>query len=751
MTMIPDPGIDDDLRAAYDGVGTATRSDTGNSELEDPAELDDVLGELREDIEQAISLYQSDFEGDRERSQKYYNGESDLELAAENRSKYVATKVRDAIRAVRPDLMRTLLGTTAPVEFLPATAVQGEIADQQTDYVYQLFNRLGGWSVVYAAIHTSALHKMGPVKVYYDKSGTWEYSTYSGMTDAQVEAFGDRATVHDSRTVLVPGDDGVTPIELYDIEVAELKSRGKVKLEALPVEDFLIDEHATSDADYRLIAHRRNIGRGEALAMGFDEEDVSELDAQDPEMYDHVGLSEARRGYQLRQDEYTSQDASMDQMLLTECYYWADLEGGGPPQLWRFWMGGTSYKYLDHERVEDHPFCFFSLDPEPFTVWGKSIYDLIHRDQDVNTSLLRAVVDNAHMTNNARLAVHETMVNMEDVLNNELGAPIRVRGQGNIQPLVVPFTGQQLIPLVQYLDDAVDNKTGVTRASVGLEPGALQSTNRDAVLNTIQKQAGQIELMARNLAETGMLRMFRLLLRLTLQNPDPVEIMRIHGSYVPAPLHVFDPELDLAVTLGSSRPDEKLEALGAVKDEQEKIIALLGPGNPVVSLAQVFNTIHDSLEIRGIHNVRRYMSPITPEVEAQVAQYLAGKEQQANQGPGDPTQAILQAEQIKAQSRGQEAQMKAQVTTQKDQALHQREMIRMQLDATGGNRDLAAKTDLERDRMIQDLNLRLADMQTRLNIAEMQAGTTRQTQIDTAQIAARTQMQQAANNPPGGT
>ena len=62
------------------------------------------------------------------------------------------------------------------------------------------------------------------------------------------------------------------------------------------------------------------------VAMGFDQAAVEELDAQDAEQYDHVELSEQRRGYTLDTDDDTSRDRSQNQFMLTEAYYWADLD-----------------------------------------------------------------------------------------------------------------------------------------------------------------------------------------------------------------------------------------------------------------------------------------------------------------------------------------------------------------------------------------------------------------------------------------
>ena len=77
----------------------------------------------------------------------------------------------------------------------------------------------------------------------------------------------------------------------------------------------------------------------------------------------------------------------------------------------------------------------------------------------------------------------------------------------------MPFTAGQTLSALTYLDQLVEGKTGVTRASMGLDPDAMQSTTKAAVQATVQAAAGQVEVMVRNLAD-GARDLFGLMLRL---------------------------------------------------------------------------------------------------------------------------------------------------------------------------------------------------------------------------------------------
>jgi hypothetical protein len=255
----------------------------------------------------------------------------------------------------------------------------------------------------------------------------------------------------------------------------------------------------------------------------------------------------------------------------------------------------------------------------------------------------------------------------------------------------------------------VEMKTGVTRASMGLDPDALQSTTRAAVTATVSAAAGQVEVMVANLAYTGMRRLFCQILKLMAKHSTKAEMLRINGSYVPMDPRIWDVELDAAVNvgLGTGREDQKTAILGQALQLQMQFIQGYGPTNPLSGVAQLRNTLADLLAINGVTNVDRYFLPIQP-MDPNQPQQPQGQEQP--QG-GDPAQALVQAETIKAQAKMASDQQ------------------RMQLDAMKAQ----MQDDRERDRMLQDMEIAMARIAAQYGVA-----------IDTAKIKA----EQQANNAP---
>jgi hypothetical protein len=262
-------------------------------------------------------------------------------------------------------------------------------------------------------------------------------------------------------------------------------------------------------------------------------------------------------------------------------------------------------------------------------------------------------------------------------MNNEIGALIRVKTPGMIRDLSVPFVAGQTLTAIQYFDAEIEAKTGVTKASTGLNPDALQGTTATAVNATVQAAAGQIEVMARNLAEGGMRRLFKLMLKLMVENCDEQVMMRIAGDmYQPVDPRSWNADMDVTVNvgLGTGREEQRAMALNQALQLQMQVFQAYGPQNGIVTLTNIRNTLGDLLAIQGVRNSDRYFQPMNPQVEQQM---MAQRQQQQGQPPMDQATAYLQAEQIKAQARERETMLKMQIEAQKAIAADDRERDKM--------------------------------------------------------------------------
>lgn len=645
----------------------------------------EVEGIVQDAIAQAVDFVESEITNDRIKAQRYFDGEVDIGYE-DGRSSVVATKVRDTVRAVKPSLMRVFMSTARPVEFIPKGPEDVAFAEQATDYMHYVFNQNDGFRVLNDAFHDALVKKQGIVKVYWDTRYRTETYSYTDLNQEERDyILSDMgiSVIEETMTMTVEMDQMGVEVELpsYSLKVSRSIPEGKLRIESVPPEEFFVNSQARTLEDAYVVCHRSEVRVGELVEMGYPFEEVYDLDS----LYGASDISEAedieRRGY--AQDDYEDQsgDPAMRNVAITEAYMRLDVEGTGVPVLHRFICGGSNYKMLDFERVDEVPFAVFEVDPEPHTMYGRSLAELIMDDQDASTAIIRGILDNVAMTNNPRIGIVDGAVNIDDVLNNEIGAIVRMRQAGAVQDLAVPFTAGQTLSALQYMDGLVEQKTGVSQ-NVALNPDAMQSTTAAGVQATVDAAAAQVEVMVRNLSE-GMRRMFKLLLSLHVKNVDEEMLMRMNGQFVPVDPRVWNADMDVQINvgLGTGREQEKAAALQGILAVQQQVYQNYGPMNGLVSLTNIRNTLADVLAASGVRNAERYFAPITPEIEQQMLMMQQQQQAQMAQGQPDPNAAFLQAEQMKAQAKMQSDAMK------------------MQLDA----QKAAAEDDRKRDQMAQDL------------------------------------------------
>lgn len=671
-------------------------------------DIDDVVAEISFLVEEAHQFMYSEFSDKWETNEIYYEGDCDLPLDA-GRSSIVRTEVRDIIRGLMPSVMRTLLHSRKPVVFRPSSIRQAAFVEQQSQWCQQTFYANSGYTQLYMAILEGFKHGLGLLKVWWDEDPIPEFFTVTAITRADVMQYMDQpdVVVTDVSVHEYPEN---SPFEgssnretLYDIKATRYYENGRLRFEAFPIYEFFVQRNATN-LDEFVHGHRRSVTVREAIELGIGDDgtDWSAFDDADPEENDANAASTVRRGYDPSGTTEADVDPLNKKFLLSEAYCYYDMDGDGISEKYCFYLGGTSYKYISHYQVED--FCIAPVIPDlnAFTVVGRSVTDIAKQSQDNLTSLLRIIMDNAHIANNPRAAGDPSRVDFEDLMNNAIGAPIKTKGSPDIQVFEVPFTAGNLLPMLQYLGVESENRMGVTKAATGLDPDAMQSTDKNAVMNTIQLAQGQSELIVRNIIETGLIPIFRKMLRLSIRHMSPIQLMQYKGAVVPVDISAFDPDLlaEPTVGLGTASPEQKMQTLSFIYGEQTKFMQTYGLDNPFTSLSQVYNTIEDMIELGGIYNVGRYFNYVGKEEEQVIAKQLAeqAKKQaemaQANQ-PADPSKTMFAIESMKARLRQTEILA---------------EQRRVELELQQRAMEAAEKADLERDKLAQNRVIELSKL-----------------------------------------
>ena len=680
--------------------------------------LDDqqVQGIVTDAIRSAKDFITDEIAPVRIKASRYFEGEVDIGQES-GRSGIVKTVVRDTVRAVKPSLMRIFLSHSKAVEFLPREENDIQSAQQATDFLNWKFQTLGGYNILRDAIHESLIKKVGIVRVYYKEEPKTEIHTYDYIDDAtfavltndpEVEII-EHEEVYEKQLL----DEGMSTETLHhNCKISRTKKSGDLVVDSVPSEEFFIDRMAKSlkEGEFYVTGHSTEVTVSDLLDMGYDFDIVSHLSSEDGTDSTNDAEVFERRRYSVTSDkDVNSTDPSTKKVMLTQAFMKMDIEGQGKAMLYSFICGGDTYELLEPPMLCDEvPYVALAIDPEPHTFFGRSLADIVMAEQDSATQIYREILNNLSMSNLPRMAINDN-TNLDDALNLELGGIVRVRGnpQQAIHNLAVPFTAGQSLGVMEYIDRIVEDKTGITKASMGLDPDSLQSVTKAGVMATLSAQQGQTEVMARNLAE-GLKDLFGKMLRCYTKHQDAPTVMRLRGNFVPIDPKVWQSasmDTQCNVGLGTGRHDERQMGLQMMLGIQQQIMQAYGTQNGLVSLTNIRHVLADLLDGFGLKNAERYVQPMDPEIESKLAQIAMQKAQQAQQmqAQNDPSQVLLKAEAMKAQTKAQTDLTKAQLMKEKQDQ----------------------QDDLDRDRLDQELLLRSAEILgkygTAVDVAQIQA------------------------------
>tara|TARA_R100000773_G_C4221358_1_gene120536 strand:+ start:1974 stop:4094 length:2121 start_codon:yes stop_codon:yes gene_type:complete len=595
----------------------------------------------------------------RERSEAtdYYLG-NEPEGSSDMQSEFVSTDVRDTVLFMLPSVMRTFFGTKKAVEFVPTNPEDIPIAEQQTNYInYIIQQKNNGFKVFYDAFKDALVRKTGFVKAYWDDSVEVSNHEYTGLDeqsrnalllDKDVEIVEEKIE-SEMRVVIdeVSGEqiEQEFPVS-YDLKIRRIKRKNQVVIESVPPEEVLIARNARDIESSGYVAHRMIKTVSELVAMGYDQEEMQQY-AGSGNMLDAESYEEERSRNQYSDDEFDNPDPNSKNVLYVEHYLNYDLDGDGIDERIRVCTAGNGVDVVHVSPWDDLPIVLFSPDPEPHTSIGSCPADYLMPIQRAKSQIMRDTLDSLGHAIFPRMGIVEGQVNVDDVLNTDIGQPIRMRAPGMVQPFAVPFVGKEAFPVLGYLDESKENRTGVSKASAGLNADALQSSTKAAVAATMSGAQGRIELICRHFAENGMKALFKLVYRLVIKHQEQQEMVRLNNMFVPIDPRFWDADKDISINiaLSPSSDEEKAQFLLGLSNKQEQILQTMGPNNPLVSLQQYANTLSKVIEISGFKDVDSFINstvqPMPP--------------QQPEQQKPDPAELLAQAEIQKAQVQAQKA------------------------------------------------------------------------------------------------
>ena len=625
---------------------------------------DELASKLSQEIEQATGHMNSELSGQREDKMKYYLGEK-FGNEIDGRSEIVTTDVRDTVEYIMPSLMRIFTTHQNVAEFEPQGPEDVEMAKQATDYVNYVFNRQNnGFKVLYDVFKDALISKTGIVKHYWEEKTEVSTEHYENLTEIEYQA----VLANDELEVLQHTEKMVQEAQLdengmmvspeiisHDLKAKRTKTGGQVRVVSVPPEEFLISRRAVDIESAQFICHRVKKSVSDLILEGYDPKVVENMPSYSQSQAEYNEERLARFSYDDDAIPPDEGSGANRKIWLDECYTHIDFDGDGIAELRKITKGGN--EILENIEIDYIPFSTICPLPIPHKFYGMSVADTVKDIQLIKSTIVRNILDNMYLTNNARYAVLAGQVELDDLLTSRPGGIVRMRAPGAVTPLPTPQISPDAFNMVRYLDQVREERSGVSKMTQGLNPDVLTSHVTSGAISAATESAMQrTELIARIFAETGIKDVFRCIYQLVQRYEDREKMVFLNNRFVPIDPSKWKDKLNCTVNVGvgSGSQQSKMQTMSSIMNIMQGLVQNGGMGS-LVTPQNIYNAVSEFMAQSGYKNSDMFVSnpqmmpppqPPQPSIEEKVQQQKA--------------QVELQKLQLQAKELEIETQIKAQ-------------------------------------------------------------------------------------------
>ncbi len=622
----------------------------------------ELLSRIHSEITDALG-YGGEISDQREEAIKYYYA-LPFGNEVDGRSQYVDSTVQDTIEWIKPSLMRVFASGDEMVKFTPHGPEDVQAAEQATDYVNYVFTKDNpGWEILYSWFHDALLQKNGIVKVWWDEYEESKREEYQGLGDVEFEYL-----VNNDEVEVVEHTEYSDVEEiLHDVVIKRTGYNGKVCIENVPPDEFLISREAKGIQDARFVCHRVRKTLSELRVM-YPDEDFGPEDlggGYSEELYNAERLAryEFDDSSNIADGWGGNEEEALREYWLHESFIRTDYDEDGIAELRKVCSVGN-YVFSNDE-IDKVPLVSITPLKIPHKFFGMSVADLVMDLQLIKSTLMRNLMDNAYNQNFGRYAVLEGQANLDDLLTQRPGGVVRVKSPNAVMPLATPPLQPESFQMLGYLDEVRESRTGVNKNTQGLNADALTSHTTATAVNAVMSNAqSRVELIARQFAETGVKELMYCIYELLLKNQDKERVVMLRNQWVPVRPDMWNDKMDctVSVALGNGSKDQQMAHLSQMLQFAGQ--AMQG-GLPIVTPQNMYNLGAALIKAMGYQNVDDYLTPPPPPQPQQPSpeQQLAQMEMQVKQKELEIKTADIQLKAAKIQQEAQkdavDAQLKA--------------------------------------------------------------------------------------------
>lgn len=687
----------------------------------------DLVAIIQAHRKDALGVEDGDLSNHRAKAMDRYHGRP-MGNEVTGRSSVVSRDLQESVDWVMPAIMKVFIQSGNIAEFEPVGPEDEQQAQQESDYVNQvLMKDNAGFMILHDAVKDTLLLKNGYVKHFWEETEKTSDEEYTGLSMEQIQqllagyAEDEKVEVigQDSKQVTLETPMGPQQVELFDIKIRCTKKVGKLATMAVPTEEVRVSKKCRGTLqDSPFVEHVTKKTRSALIEMGMPRDFVDELPAHNEQDNDSQSYS---RDTVTDESNATSQsiaDRAMDEIEYCEAYIRVDADDDGIAELRCIVTVANKIPPGEewNKTIEAVPLTGFVMKRVPHRHVGESLDDELADLQEIKTVLHRQLLDNVYLTNNARTVVNEN-VNLKDLLTSTPGGVIRVRGQnpvgGDFAPFVTLPIIDKLLPAIDYWDRVKEGRTGLTKASTGMDPDILRESTKGAFMENLNRASQKVEMITRMLAESGVKEWVLQSHAILVRHQDKSRMVQLRGKWVEVNPREWKNRTDLSVRvgLGTGNEEEKRQKLMMVAQFQDRA----GPQG-MVGPSQLYNLSADIVKALGFDMAEKYfIAPGTQEWQQ--------LQQQRNSKP-DPAMAKVQAE---MQAKQQQMQMQTEVDKNRQTVEAQQQQARLSMEMELGR--MKAQMQMELERMKAQMQA-----QVQIEIARINAAA----KIDAAQLSAQT-------------
>ena len=607
---------------------------------------DDLLRAVLKDIETAENYYEDRIQPAVEEAVKIYNADEDYynekfpELS--KRSKFTTKDVANTIETIMPDMMKLLLGSDEIVSMKPTGAEDVENADVMQDLVkHQFLKQNKGYKLTYRWVKASLYKKIGVVKCSWNRETKWKEQTHAFDLNNPMEFQAYEQLIqagHDGKVKIKDSKDFNNGLFQVTAEHEHIV-KNQPQIDYMDHSEFLFIPVSLDINDTMFSAHKMTktideLRRKQKEGI-YKKEDVDKVIASTASNSSSRITSTDDTQYQEDKADYSDDGTQKARRPITvyECYGKYDMDGSEIMEEMIVTVANGVILRKEKNEMERNP--FFPMIPlfEPDDILGKCISDLVADFQHLKIAMMRQVIINTGLSNKPKYFYNAQAINGKYLAEDLEYIPVNADKNSGINNMVVQEQMTNIAPwtmkVIEYSDKEKQQTSGITDYSMGMGSDLNKSKTKGESEILASNGNKRIEMIARNIVETGFVELYSHMVNLNLKFIDQEQVMRVTGKQLNVNpdefAEAYDVEVSAGLGMGSKEGNMKaMQFVGTVFPELAQMMPMFAQNPPLFDKWRAQKG--RLLEEMGIKDIDTYL-PTKEEIFAPMMQ----QQQQAQQ------------------------------------------------------------------------------------------------------------------------